>query len=141
MPQNVKVVIVDDQKNLADILALNFRMHDYEVDTAYDGKEGIQVINNKCPDAILTDFDMPKKNGVDMLIGCRDYITKRKILVILMTAYDEQMVLDAQEQLNQAGIKHFILTKPASFSDIIKVFEKHFPEQCEVYGNGKDICS
>lgn len=64
-----KILIADDGKNAADILAMFFRMEGMETSVAYDGEEAVEAAKSFQPDLILMDIGMPKMDGYE---ACRD---------------------------------------------------------------------
>ena len=58
-----KILVVDDEKSIADIIAYNLQKEGYEVLVAYDGEEALDIIFSKDPDLILLDIMMPKIDG------------------------------------------------------------------------------
>lgn len=80
-----RVLVVEDDPTLRDMLAQNFTMFGCEVMTAANGEEAMRVIESKSITAIVSDIQMPKMNGVQLLTHLRDKgIT---IPVIVMTGY------------------------------------------------------
>ena len=60
-----KVLIVDDEKNIVDIIAFNLKKEGYQVITASDGEEGVRKTFEENPDLILLDIMMPKMDGYE----------------------------------------------------------------------------
>ena len=69
-----KILVVDDEKSIADIIAYNLQKEGYEVLVAYDGEEALDIIFSKDPDLILLDIMMPKIDGFQV---CRKVREKR----------------------------------------------------------------
>lgn len=61
-----KILIVDDEKNIVDIIAFNLKKEGYTVITAADGEEGVQKAMEENPDLILLDIMMPKLDGYEV---------------------------------------------------------------------------
>ena len=61
-----KILIVDDEKNIVDIIAFNLKKEGYTVITATDGEEGVQKAMEENPDLILLDIMMPKMDGYEV---------------------------------------------------------------------------
>ena len=59
-----KILIVDDEKNIVDIIAFNLKKEGYTVITAADGEEGVQKAMEENPDLILLDIMMPKLDAM-----------------------------------------------------------------------------
>ncbi len=64
-----KILVVDDEKPIADILEFNLKKEGYEVHCAYDGNEALQMVEDLNPDMILLDIMLPNKDGVEV---CRE---------------------------------------------------------------------
>lgn len=62
-----KILIIEDEKKLSDIMTLYFKKEGYEIFTAYDGKEGECYIEENTFDLIILDVMMPKKDGWSLL--------------------------------------------------------------------------
>ena len=83
----MKVLIVDDEKRLADAVAQNLRRQNLDTDVCYDGEEGLYSALSGVYDVILLDIMMPKKDGLSVLTELR----KEGLMtpVILLTALGE----------------------------------------------------
>lgn len=80
-----KILIIEDEKSLLDILEKNFIQEDFEVALASNGEEGIEKFYLENPDLILLDINLPKKNGWEV---CKE-VRKVSILpILMMTARD-----------------------------------------------------
>ncbi len=83
-----KILVIDDEKAIADIIKFNLEKEGYKVSTAYDGEEGVQAVDNILPDLVILDIMMPKKDGFQVLKEIR---VKHKIPVIMLTAKEEEV--------------------------------------------------
>lgn len=63
-----KVLIVDDERLIADTLAVIFEKHGYETRTARLAEEAIELVNTWPPDLAIVDVVLPKMNGIDLAI-------------------------------------------------------------------------
>ena len=83
-----RILIVEDEKNIVDILAFNLFKEGYETMEAYDGEAGLQLALEQDPDLILLDLMLPKMNGFDV---CRSLRAQGKSTpVIMLTAREEE---------------------------------------------------
>ena len=82
------ILIVDDEKAIADIIKFNLEKEGYTVYTANDGEEGIKKVFELMPDLVLLDIMMPKKDGFQVLKEIR---AKYQIPVIMLTAKEEEV--------------------------------------------------
>lgn len=85
---NKKILVVDDEKNIVDIIAFNLKKDGYEVLEAYDGEEGLAIALQEDPDLILLDIMMPKIDGFQV---CRKVREKTNIPIIMLTARAEEV--------------------------------------------------
>ena len=83
-----KVLIVDDEKNIVEIIAFNLKKEGYEVLKACDGEEGLEKVFSEDPDLILLDIMMPKLDGYEV---CRRIREKKNTPIIMLTARAEEV--------------------------------------------------
>ena len=82
------ILIVEDEKNIVDILSFNLGREGYQTLEAYDGDAGLQLALEQDPDLILLDLMLPKRNGFDV---CRSLRAQgRSTPVIMLTAREEE---------------------------------------------------
>jgi len=77
------MVIVDDEKPIADILQFCFQKEGFSIECAYNGQEALQLIEDMQPDMVLLDVMLPDLNGIEV---CRKIRMKYEIPIIMMTA-------------------------------------------------------
>lgn len=83
-----KILVVDDEKPIADILQFNLKKEGYEVFCAYDGNEAVEMVEEIQPDLILLDIMLPNKDGMEV---CREVRKKFEIPIIMLTAKDSEI--------------------------------------------------
>lgn len=83
-----KILIVDDEKNIADIIAFNLKKEGYQVIKAADGEEGVKMAMEENPDLILLDIMMPKMDGYE---ACKKIREKKNTPIIMLTARAEEL--------------------------------------------------
>lgn len=83
-----KILIVDDEKNIVDIIAFNLKKEGYRVVTAADGEEGVKKAFEEKPDLILLDIMMPKLDGYEV---CKKIREKKNTPIIMLTARAEEL--------------------------------------------------
>lgn len=83
-----RILVVEDEKNIVDILNFNLVKEGYETLEAYDGEAGLQLALEQNPDLILLDLMLPKMNGFDV---CRAIRAKNNSTpIIMLTAREEE---------------------------------------------------
>ena len=105
------ILVVEDNADIRDYIADSFTDL-YEIKTAANGKEGLQIATDCIPDIIVSDIMMPVMNGVTMCQKLKADIRTSHIPVILLTAKDS---ITDKEEGYQAGADSY-LTKPFSAS-------------------------
>ena len=85
---NSKILVVDDEKNIVDIIKYNLKKEGYDVITASDGEEAIKLNEEFEPDLILLDLMMPKLDGY---AACRKIREKYDTPIIMLTARAEEV--------------------------------------------------
>lgn len=83
-----KILVVDDEKPIAEILQFNLEKEGYEVVCAYDGEEAIEKAFAEQPHLILLDIMLPKRDGLEV---CRLIRTKLDVPIIMLTAKDSEV--------------------------------------------------
>lgn len=58
-----KILVVDDEKPISDIIKFNLTKEGFDVDTAYDGEEAVKKVDEYDPDLMILDLMLPKKMG------------------------------------------------------------------------------
>ena len=107
------VLIVEDEKNIVDILRFNLQREGYETLESYDGEDGLAKALAQNPDLILLDVMLPKMNGFDVCRALRD--KGDNVPVIILTAREEE----ADKVLGlEIGADDYI-TKPFSMRELI----------------------
>lgn len=82
------ILIVDDEKNITDILQFILEKDGYRTITAYDGADGYEKAMSENPDLILLDVMLPHMDGFEV---CRRIRAKRNTPIIMLTARDEEV--------------------------------------------------
>jgi two-component system phosphate regulon response regulator PhoB len=85
-----KILIIEDDKSLVDVLAYNLKQAGYEVIAAYDGMDGLSQAQLKRPDLIVLDLMLPVMDGLDVCRRLRSDSQTREILVLMLTAKTEE---------------------------------------------------
>jgi two-component system response regulator VicR len=120
-----KILVVDDEKPIADILKFNLEKEGYEVVCAFDGEEAVQLAFSEDPDLILLDLMLPIKDGMDV---CREVRAQSNIPIIMLTAKDTE--LDKVLGL-ELGADDYV-TKPFSTRELLARVKAHLRRQQKV---------
>ncbi len=102
------VLIVDDERRIADTLALILSSKGYKSQAAYSGAAALAVSGNCVPDLLLTDVVMPEMNGIELAIAIRRDFPSCKILLFSGQGATAEML----EEANSRGHQFELLAKP-----------------------------
>ncbi|MCT6892180.1 MAG: response regulator, partial [Lactobacillus sp.] len=83
-----KILVVDDEKPISDIIKFNLTKEGFDVDTAYDGEEAIKKVDEYNPDLMILDLMLPKKDGLDV---AREVRQTHDMPIIMVTAKDTEI--------------------------------------------------
>jgi len=83
-----KILVVEDEKPISDILVFNLEKEGYSVVCAYDGNEAIELAEKEDPDLILLDVMLPEKDGNEV---CREIRQTKNMPIIMLTAKDSEI--------------------------------------------------
>lgn len=83
-----KILVVDDERPIAEILKYNLENEGFEVVLAYDGEEALERVEQEAPDLILLDIMLPKKDGFAV---CREIRARKDIPIIMLTARETEV--------------------------------------------------
>jgi len=104
-PTPLRVLVVDDNRDAADSLAMLARLWGHEVDVGYNGT-AIQRVPIFKPNVVLLDIGLPKLDGNKFAKQMRDQAESRDVLVIAVTGYHDE----AHRLLSKAaGIDHYLI--------------------------------
>ena len=120
MAAKKKILVVDDERDLVDLLALRFQSEGYDVIQAFDGMDGLEKVRANNPDLIILDVMMPRLNGYQVCRELKQDVKFKKIPIIMLTA-------KAQESDKfwgmETGAEGYI-TKPFDFGNLSETVKK-----------------
>ncbi|QNQ81674.1 response regulator YycF [Lactobacillus sp. PV012] len=83
-----KILVVDDEKPISDIIKFNLTKEGFEVETAYDGEEALERVEEYNPDLMILDLMLPKKDGLEV---AREVRKTHDMPIIMVTAKDTEI--------------------------------------------------
>ncbi|MTT31080.1 response regulator [Terrilactibacillus sp. BCM23-1] len=130
-----KILVVDDEQPIADILQFNLEKEGYTVVCAYDGEEALQKVEEEKPDMVLLDVMLPIKDGMEV---CREIRKTYNMPIIMLTAKDSE--IDKVLGL-EMGADDYV-TKPFSNRELIarvKANLRRHHQEAEKEESGNEI--
>ncbi len=82
-----KILVVDDEKPIADIIKYNLEQEGYRVLVAYDGEEAVNITFRERPDLVILDIMLPKKDGFTV---CREIRKRLSVPILMLTAKETE---------------------------------------------------
>ncbi len=110
-----KLLIVDDEPEIGELLSYNFRKKGFEVVTATNGETGMQALRSYDPDLIILDIMMPYSDGITMCRKLRSNIKYHSTPILFLTATSNDELI--QDALDAGGDK--CLSKPIQINLLI----------------------
>jgi phosphate regulon transcriptional regulator PhoB len=86
-----RILVIDDEADIVELVAYNLKKEGFEVDTAYDGEEGLKKIGSKKYDLIFLDLMLPGIQGIELCKRIRSNSETSRIPVIMLTAKGEEV--------------------------------------------------
>lgn len=121
-----RVLLVDDEALILLGWEHSLKSAGYDVETALNAKEAMEIVHKQKPDIVITDMVMPEMNGVEL---CRKIKTiSPETEVILLSGLPEETD-DYQRDFISAGGKDIFLSKPLSTKEIIRSVETIMQEK------------
>jgi DNA-binding response OmpR family regulator len=111
-----RILIVDDERMIADTLSAIFRGAGYETYTAYDGRMGLDAARTLSPELVLSDVSMPEMDGVSMAMQIRRSQPKVRVLLLSGQTGTSDLLRSAREK----GFDFELLQKPMHPDEIMR---------------------
>ncbi|SFL28755.1 response regulator transcription factor [Halanaerobium salsuginis] len=130
----MRILVVEDEKDLAKVIKKKLNRENFTVDLAYDGEKAIDLTIVNDYDLIILDIMIPKKSGLEVLTELRDW--KDSTPVLILTARDS--IEDKVKGLNLGADDY--LTKPFAFAELLAriktIFRRGIKEYSNILKNG-----
>ncbi len=135
---SLKVLVVDDEDNIIELIRLGLRYEGFQVEVASDGEQGITLAQRINPDLVILDIMMPPGiDGLEVARRLRNNPTTRDVPILMLTAKDE--VSDRILGL-QTGADDY-LTKPFDFYELLERIKAILRRQNRAKSSGGDTNS
>jgi CheY-like chemotaxis protein len=110
-----RVLVADDERVIADTLAIILNQHGYDASAVYTGTAAVERARSVRPDLVISDVIMPDMNGIDAAIKIRAMLPSCKILLFSGQAATADLLESAREK----GHEFEILAKPVHPQDLL----------------------
>jgi two-component system, OmpR family, alkaline phosphatase synthesis response regulator PhoP len=110
-----RIIVADDEAHIRHIVSMKLKNAGFEVMTAADGEEALELCAAEKPDMLITDFQMPYMSGLELCMALRQNEQTRYIPALMLTARGFDI---EPEEMSQAGILA-VLAKPFSPREVL----------------------
>lgn len=117
-----KIAIVEDDVAISQMYRIKFEAEGFTVETAENGKVGLELVESMKPDIVLLDLMMPEMNGEEMLTKLREQAWGKDIKVIILTNMGET---EAPPTIKQLGVEAFILKANMTPRQVAELVKEH----------------
>ena len=121
MPDNLKVLIVEDDSFLSQMYSSKLKLEGYQVLSAFDGEKGLRLAKKELPDLILLDLLLPKKSGFDVLAELKQAPETANIPVVVLSNLGQKTDIDRCFEL---GVTDYLIKAHFIPSDVIAKIKK-----------------
>ena len=121
-----KILVADDEAHILHVVTLKLKHAGYEIITAMDGEEALELALAEKPDMVITDFQMPYMTGLELCMRLRENEQTRDIPVLMLTARG----FDIEEhEMAAAGIRD-VISKPFSPREVLRSVQHLLENDC-----------
>lgn len=121
MYSDKRILIIDDEPDFIEVIAMRLEANGYEVLRAYNGEEGLRTAVDEKPNLILLDVMMPGMDGFQTLREIRKTVGVRTTPVIMLTAKGESKSIRRGQELGATDY----LIKPFDAEDLLELLARH----------------
>jgi PAS domain S-box-containing protein len=114
---SLRILMVDDNRDSADILGMLLRLMGNDVRTAYDGQEGLDLAGEFRPDVMLLDIGLPRLDGYEVCRRIREQPWNKGVVLIALTGWGQE---GDRRRSHEAGFDHHMV-KPIEPQDLMKL--------------------
>jgi CheY-like chemotaxis protein len=114
----VRILVIDDEPLVADVVAEALRLEDHDVVVACSGEEGLRIIAENPPDAVFLDIIMPGMDGIEVLRAIREW--HLRLPVIILSGWVSQSQL---EEARRLGVTE-VISKPVPLKNLTRALRQ-----------------
>lgn len=114
----MRVLVIDDEPLVADVIAEALRLEGNDVVVASSGKEGLRVIAENRPDAVFLDIIMPGMDGIEVLRAIREWHLRLPVIILSGQVSQSQL-----EEARRLGVTE-VISKPAPLNNLARALRR-----------------
>lgn len=116
-----KILIIEDEEIISSLLAKKLTQVGYEVRTAFNGKEGLEMLCREKPDLVLVDIVMPQKDGFETIAEMKSDQTLKDIPIIIISNSGQPVELDKAREM---GVDDWLIKTNFDPQEVIQKVNK-----------------
>jgi len=120
-----KILLVEDEKILAEMYRDKFTQAGFEVFLAFEAKEGLKLAEKEKPDLVVLDILLPKENGITFLTWLRKKSETSLISVVAFSNYDDP---ETKREAFRLGVKDYLIKTNYTPQEIIEKIKNYLKE-------------
>jgi len=122
-PKNCKILIIDDDLFILEMYVLKFKAEGFQVNTATDGRSGLEKIKEYKPDVVLLDVVMPTLDGFEVLQELKKQKAPRQFKIVLLTNLGQKEDVERGMQL---GADDYVIKAHFTPSEVVEKVKSLF---------------
>lgn len=126
-----RILVVDDETHIVHVVSLKLRNAGFDVQTASDGEEAYQIALQQPPDLLITDFQMPYMDGLQLCAALKKNPSTAKVPALMLTARGHAL---PPEDLAATNIKN-VLSKPFSPRHVLEEVQRMLVDSTHAAGD------
>jgi len=124
--ENFKVLLVDDEEEFVRTLSERLQMRDLDSQTAFDGEQALEVMQDGVPDVMVLDLKMPGIDGMEVLRRMKERYPTVQVIIYTGHGSDRD-----EEEARRLGAFEY-LRKPVNLEDLMAVLKRAYQKKMEV---------
>ncbi|MDO8524170.1 MAG: response regulator [bacterium] len=112
-----KILILEDEVIILELLTKKLQREGYEVKTAQNGKEGLAMMEKEVPDLVLTDVIMPEKDGFDVILEMKQNELLKNVPIIIISNSGQPVEIDRAKEL---GVDDWVIKTDFDPQEIVQ---------------------
>lgn len=109
------ILVADDETHILHVVSLKLSNAGYDIVTAEDGEEALELALSRHPDLIITDYQMPMLTGLELCMKLKEHAATRTTPALILTARGISLTEEQMEQTNIVGV----MSKPFSPREVL----------------------
>jgi len=123
-PPNARILVVDDEAHIVQVVALKFRNAGLEVETAGDGDEALALVRRTPFDLVVTDLQMPTMSGIELARAMAADAALARIPVLMLTARGHLLREGEADSANIARVVHKPFSPRGLLADVMELLDE-----------------